>query len=112
MKLINQTKNTVIAEEVAVASSLPSRVKGLLGRSSMKPGEALIITACSSIHTFFMGFTIDVLFVNKEDVIVAAAQDIRPFRMRAALSASYVVELPAGTITPTQCSPGDKIKLQ
>lgn len=112
MKLINQTKNTIISEDVAVAHTLLTRTKGLLGRNQMRQGEALVITACNSIHTFFMRFPIDVLFVDKKDTIVLSAPGIRPFRLKAALTSSYVIELPTGTIARTRCSAGDKITLE
>src|SRR3989338_6279649 len=63
MRIINKTKNTVIAEQAAMADTVLSLLKGLLGRDSINPGEALIITQCRSIHMFFMKFGIDVIFV-------------------------------------------------
>ena len=111
-RLINQTKNTVISENVCMATSLSQRAKGLLGKARMEKGEALVIDPCNSIHTFFMRFPIDVLFVSKDHVIVKTVTAIKPFRLKAAAAASYVVELPAGTALLTSCEAGDSLRLE
>ncbi len=70
VKIINKTKNTILAEEAYIADTVFSRVKGLLGKQSLDEGSALIIKPCNSIHTFFMRFPIDVFFVDRNNKIV------------------------------------------
>lgn len=110
MKIINKTKNTILAEEVIIADTPFARFKGLLGRKELEKGKALILNPCNSIHTFFMQFTIDVLFVDKNNCVVKAVSNIKPGRMTPIyFKAAFVVELPAGTIGNTQTSPGNTL---
>ena len=73
-------------------------------------GAGLVIVPCSSIHTQFMRFPIDVLYVNKEDVIAGIDRNLRPWRVgRFYKKVHYVVELPAGGAEG--CQVGDGIFL-
>ena len=66
MKLMNKTKNTLVADSVEMAKTLPARLKGLIGRQELPENGVLWISNCPSIHTFFMNFTIDAVFVDKK----------------------------------------------
>ena len=113
MKIVNLTKNTVLAENATVAKSLASRLKGLLGRTYLPKGEGLIILDCGSIHTFFMGFAIDVLFLNREHKVVKARKNIPPFRLLdCPFKGNITIELPAGTIDGSSTQIGHHIELQ
>ncbi|MCM8795886.1 MAG: DUF192 domain-containing protein [Candidatus Omnitrophica bacterium] len=113
MKIINKTKNSILAKDVVVADTLLKRIKGLLGRKEFKQPEALIIKPCNSIHTFFMRFPIDVLFVDKNHKVIAAISGLKPFRLsRVYFSSHYVVELPAGTLESSATSKGDRLKIE
>jgi uncharacterized membrane protein (UPF0127 family) len=112
MKIINKTKNTVLAEDAVAADTVFSRLKGLLGRKAFIKGEALIITPCNSIHTFFMRFPIDVLFVDKNNKIVKVLAQLSPFRFsKLYWKSKTVVELPSGKINSTQTQYGDSLQL-
>lgn len=112
MKIINLSKNTVLAEDAAVADTFLSRIKGLLGRKNLQAGEALVIRPCNSIHTLFMQFPIDVLFVDKSCRIIKAAASLKPYRLTAIyFLARFVIELPAGIIQSTSAQEGDLISL-
>ncbi len=100
-----------IAHEVIVAKNFTARLKGLLGRKSLTPGSALIIKPCNSIHTWFMKFNIDVLFVGKSGKVVKAVEGLPPFKFAAARVAAYAVELPAGTIREHGIKPGDVVEV-
>ncbi len=111
-RVINITKNTVIAEKVEVANTTPKRIKGLLGRDGLDKGQALVIIPCSSIHTFFMKFSIDVLFVNNKGKAVAIAHSLPPNRLFGSyLKGKYVVELSPGTLFSSRTEEGDIIQL-
>lgn len=110
MLLINQTKGTVLAENILLADSILKRIKGLLGKASFNKGQALIIKPCNSIHTFFMRFSIDVLFIDKNNKVIQALSGIKPFKLtRIYLQADYVIELPSGTIKDSLTSVGDQL---
>ncbi len=108
MRIINQTKQAVLAEEAIVADTPLRRAKGLLGKKEFKPGQALLLRPCNSIHTFFMRFPIDVLFVDRNNKIVQVIPHLGPFRLTPVyFHACFAVELPAGTITAALISKGD-----
>jgi len=110
MKIINKSKGTILAERAFQARSLLQRVIGLLNRKGLEEGEALIIHPCNSIHTFFMRFAIDVLFVDKESRVIKAIPSLEPFRLtRIYFKAKFVIELPTGAISSTSTCPGDLI---
>lgn len=112
MQITNTIKNTTLADAVIVAATFLKRIKGLLGRKEFRNGESLVIRPCNSIHTFFMKFAIDVLFVDKNNRIVKAVSCLKPFRSTPIyFSAHFVVELPAGTIESSHTQAGDTIRI-
>ena len=113
VRIVNLTKNTLIAQEARVASSLGRRMKGLLGRSGLSVNEALILKPCSSIHTFFMRFPIDVLFLDQNMRIIRLIQPMLPNRLGPAVwGAKMVIELPAGKLAQTQTQAGDMLEIK
>ena len=113
MKILNQTKNTVLADKVQTADSFLRRMQGLLGRSIFLPGEALVITHCNSIHMVFMKFAIDVVFVDKKQEVVGVVSNIQPFALSPVFwKASQAIELPTGTIMRSETCLGDIIQTE
>jgi len=108
-RLRNERDGTQVAEHVEVAADSKSRRTGLLGRDRMAPGTALVIAPCGGIHTFWMRFSIDVLFVKKDGRVVKCVDSIPPWRIALAVTAYAAVELPAGTIRSSQVRPGDRL---
>lgn len=112
MKVTNITKNCLIADKVASAHGLFSRIKGLLGRKGLDEQEGLFIKPCTQIHTWFMRFPIDVLFIDKNDVVIHLINDMRPFRISGLYFASKgVLELASGVINRTKTEVGDSITI-
>ena len=112
MKVINQTKKTTLIENGRLADGFVSRGIGLLSRKDLAPGDGLVIWPCQSVHCFFMRFTIDVLWADKENKIVHMYPQMRPWRIsRHVFRAKYVVEVPAGTIAQTKTVLGDTLEL-
>lgn len=110
MKVYNSTQNNLIADKVEVAQNFITRTFGLIPKNSLKEGEGLMIKPCCSIHTFFMKFIIDVIFVNKKNEIIALYENVKPWRILPIhLSSHYVIELPAGTIYAKKISEHDII---
>ena len=110
MKIYNSSKNNLIAGDVKLADNLFSRTIGLLSKKSLSEGEGLVIKPCCSIHTFFMRFEIDVLFVNKKNEIIALYENVKPWRILPIhLTSHYVIELPARTITAKEVEKGDLV---
>ena len=111
--LLNRRNGALIAAEVERARTVRERLKGLLGRDGLPEGRALVIAPCTSIHTFFMRFTIDLLFVDGSGRIVRAVSNLRPWRAtRVYPTAALVVELPAGAIARTGTLEGDPVAFE
>ena len=108
----NRTKGTVVADHVRPANTFWQRLKGLLGTSSLPIGYGLLIKPCSSVHTFGMNYSIDVLFVNGNHCIIKIVDNMLPGKMSMASGSQYVVELPAGTAQWAACSVGDILDLE
>ncbi|MBI4707618.1 MAG: DUF192 domain-containing protein [Candidatus Omnitrophica bacterium] len=113
MRLLNQTKNIVLAQKLIIADNFWSRTRGLLGRSSLAQDTALLIKPCNSIHTFFMRFSIDALFLDKNYKVVAMLFALKPFKFSSIFwQARYVVEFSAGSISASQAQVGDILAVQ
>lgn len=94
-----------------MAGTRRSRRRGLLGRPGLDPEAALVLTPCKAVHTAFMQFAIDVVFVDRAGEVVRIVRDLRPWRMASALRAHAVVELAAGALRPDDLSVGDVVYL-
>src|SRR5690242_16344177 len=98
----NQTRMATIADSAQVADTSATRRKGLLGRKTFNAGEGLWISPCESIHTFWIKFPIDVIYLDGKKRVRKFRPSIVPWRLSRCLLADSVVELPAGTINRTQ----------
>ena len=109
----NLTREGPIATTVRVADNMWTRMRGLIGAKPLQEGEGLLIMPCSSIHTHFMSFPIDVLYVNTDLQVVAIDQNMAPWRFgRLRRGVRFVIELPPGTASATGTQVGDQIKLE
>jgi uncharacterized membrane protein (UPF0127 family) len=87
----------VVCPALSVADTAPRRMKGLLGRRSLGDGEGLLLRPAGSIHTAFMKFPIDAVFLDADLRVLRVETNLRPWRVAAQRGATAVVELPAGT---------------
>ena len=83
-----------------------ARTRGLLGRRGLQPGEGLLLPRTSSVHTFFMAFRIDVVFLDRRLRVRSLARDVAPFRVVARLGRGSVLELAAGEARRVGIEPG------
>ncbi len=114
IRIVNQTRNRVLAERAELARSFWARGRGLMGRTSLPESYALIIYPELSIHTFFMRIPIDVLFVDRDNRVVKLREAMppsRPFAGVAPWHGRYVIEMPAGVIQATGTAVGDQLVL-
>jgi hypothetical protein len=110
MQVLNLTRHTALATCLEVAGTGKNRRRGLLGRESMAFGEGLWIVPCEAVHTFFMRFPIDLVYLDRDKRIRKLTRDVAPWRLSACLSAHSVLELPAGTLRSTQTELGDALE--
>lgn len=111
VQIRNRTRGTEIARSAEVANGWFTRLRGLMGRRELGPGEGMVIYPCSSIHTFFMAFPIDVLFADGAHRVIKVVPAVQPWRIGpVAAGARYVVELPVGTLLASRTVPGDELE--
>jgi uncharacterized membrane protein (UPF0127 family) len=103
----NQTRDTVLGHSVDIADSSETRRVGLLKHERLEPGEGLWITPCESVHTFFMKFPIDLVYLDKNRKVRKVRHAVPPWRLSMCLAAHSILELPAGTAEQTGTSKGD-----
>jgi uncharacterized membrane protein (UPF0127 family) len=111
LALVNQRTDEALAERVEVAVTRRDRRKGLLGRDGLASSSALIIAPCSAIHTMFMQFDIDAVFVDDDGRAVKVVQELTPWRIAVQPFAHAVVELPAGSLRDRPVDVGDRLYL-
>jgi uncharacterized membrane protein (UPF0127 family) len=97
---------------VEVADTPLSRMVGLLGRKGLGRDAALHITPCNAIHTFFMGFALDLVFLDAEMRVTRVVRDVGPGRMVfGGRGAHSVIELESGWLPEGAVKPGDAVTL-
>jgi uncharacterized membrane protein (UPF0127 family) len=110
-QVLNVTRDTVLAAQLEKAHTGAARRKGLLGRKQFLPGEGLWIVPCESVHTFFMRFPIDLVYLDRKHRVKKVRSNVGPWRMSACLLAHSVLELPSGTVVATRTVRGDKVEM-
>ena len=100
-----------VCERCARADSPFTRMRGLLGRSSLAPDEGILLRPAGSVHTAFMRFPIDVVFVDREGEVLRIAEALPPWRTASARGAKAVVELAAGAAASAGLAPGERLSL-
>jgi uncharacterized protein len=106
---LRRDDGSVVCERCVVADRILSRMKGLLGKRELVSGEGLLIEPAPSIHTWFMRFPIDVVFLARNGEVLKVAPDVKPWRMRSCRRARAVLELAAGEAEVRGISVGDRI---
>ena len=111
MKLLvrNQTKDTVLARFADMADTSAKRRTGLLKHERFEPGDGLWILPCESVHTFFMKFPIDLVYLDKGRKVRKVRNAVPPWRLSACLAAHSVLELPAGMAEQSRTQVGDEL---
>lgn len=104
------TKNQIITPNLEVATSLIERGMGLMGRSHLKEDQGMWIQNGNSIHTHFMKFAIDCVFVDENLVVQAIVEEKKPWGVIWPIwKACSVFELPAGTVKKFGIQKGEKL---
>lgn len=112
MNAFNERNSKELSSHVVVADRLITRMKGLLGRNQLDKGESLWIRPCKSVHTIGMHFPIDVVFLDKRNVVVALRENLVPNRLTGFYtSAASVLELSSGTLAATDTRRGDRLRI-
>jgi len=107
--LVIRNRPTTLATHVEPAFTSATRNRGLLGRTSLAPGRALVIAPCSSIHTFFMKFPIDVIYTRRTGEVTKIRHRVPAWRLSFGVGAFAVVEMTAGSAERAGLRVGDTL---
>jgi len=111
LAIVNQSRDTTLADHVEVATSFWARAKGLIGRKSLPDSFALIIRPCGAIHMLMVQLPLDVVHIDKRNHVVKILS-IKPWRLGPFVPQSrWVIELPAGTALRTATQVGDVVAI-
>jgi uncharacterized membrane protein (UPF0127 family) len=97
-RLVAAASGEVLVPELEATETRWEALKGLLGRDGLAPGQGLLIRRCASVHTAFMRFPLDLVYLDREYVVRRLVAALAPWRASACLGAAHVVELPAGAL--------------
>lgn len=96
----------------AVAQTMWTRLRGLLGRRELARGEGLLLVPCNGVHTLGMRFAIDVVFLSESGAVIQCVENLRPGRWAHAPGACMTLELRAGSVRDAALKQGDRLELR
>jgi hypothetical protein len=111
----NKTRQTFLATQMRVANTHLSRLRGLMGMTPrhFSHGQALWIVPCHGVHTWFMRFAVDVIYLDRDNTVVHIEEGLRPWRFAPIrMDAASVVEVPSHTVFNSGTCLGDKFELR
>jgi uncharacterized protein len=109
--LTNARSRAVIARDVELALTRAARRQGLLKRPALPLDTALLLAPCFMVHTAFMQFPIDIVFVDRRGYVRHLVRNVGPWRLAASARAYATIELPAGTLDKHDLVVGDRLCL-
>ncbi|MRH44325.1 DUF192 domain-containing protein [Aquibacillus halophilus] len=110
MKLVNLSTNETVATNIKRAYTFLKRLKGLMFTKKLHSDTGLHIKPCRSVHTFFMKYAIDVLYLDVGNQVIAIDESMVPGKVgKLYKDATSVIELPAGSVTENKIEIGHKL---
>ena len=101
MKVQISYGNKILSKDILIADTLGSRLIGLMFKKQLIGAEGLLINPCNSIHTFFMRYSLDIIFLSSDNKVIKIIRDLKPWRMTwIYFRAKKTLELPAGKLPP------------
>lgn len=110
VSIANDTRGSVLGGSVEVADRWWPRLRGLLGRPPLAPGEGLLLHPCHAVHMLGMSYPLDVVFVDDDRTVVATYHGLAPRARTGWHAARFALELPAGTLRDTGTQAGDTLR--
>ena len=111
MRLVNKTGGGEVLADVKTAGTVWRKTRGLLGRRGMGGGEGLVVPRCRCVHTFFMKFSIGLIFVDDDNTVMSVRREVKPWRIAVERDAHGVIECRAGSPALERVKPGDRLEL-
>lgn len=111
-QLLDRKTARIVVPNLEIAASLWAQSVGLMGRKAFAADSGLLIPHCSAIHTAFLRFPIDVMFLDKQLTVVRLIPALSPWRIVGFVrGAKSVVELPVGTLRQKQITVGQQFAI-
>ena len=112
MKVQISYGNKILSKDILIADTLVTRLIGLMFKEKLVGAEGLLINPCNSIHTFFMRYSLDIVFLSSDNRVVKILRDVRPWSMSwIYFRAKKTLELPAGKL-PLDVKEGDTLEVK
>ncbi len=112
MKVQIKYKDKVLSDNIRIADTPVTRIIGLMFKKKISGADGLLLDPCNSIHTFFMRYSLDVVFLNKSNVVIKVIRNLKPWRMTFIyFKARKTLELPAGQL-PLDIHEGDILEVK
>ena len=109
IRIENETKGTRLGDKISIADSSLRRIVGLMGTPHLEPRSGLLILPTQGVHTFFMKYPIDLVFINKRRQVIGTCKGLKPNRLsRIMWSEESVLELPERAIEQSRTEVGDQ----
>ena len=110
-KVVNDSKGKVLLEQAEIADTFWRRLSGLMFRKSLPEGKGLIFYNANSIHTCFMRFSLDIVFLDKDGRVVRIKREMKPWRATICLKAFTAIEFPSCYSYTEDLESGDFLKI-
>lgn len=109
--ILNSTKNVTVTNTEEIANTFLKRLKGLLGRSHLPEKHGMLIYPCKQIHSYFMKFPFDAVFLTRDNRVIYFMEDVKPGKISPLIAKAFsVLELPAGTVRKSGIELNDKLE--
>lgn len=103
----------VVVQNLEIANTAWQRFKGLMGRKAIEEGSGLWLEPCADIHSCFMRFKFDAVFLDGSGKVLHLIEKMKPWRMsRYVLKGKVVLELPAGEIERLNIQLDDQLEIK
>ena len=110
MRITNRTRNTLLGQHVTLASTWLGRMRGYLGRPAPMEGEGILLIPCNAVHSYFMNFELDILFLDQKGTVLEVIRGFAPWkRTKRVRGSEYVLEVPVGTLDSSGTEVGDEL---
>lgn len=114
MRITNRTRQTTIATQARRATAFMERLRGLMFVPALPEGGGLLLEPESSIHTFFMKFPLDVVYLDRAYRVLRVDHQMPPSRLGPIYTKGChaILELPPGVLSASQTQVGDELNLE
>lgn len=112
MEIINARTGRSLGDRIAKANTFWRRLRGLLGRRSLAPGEGLLLEPCQAVHGLGMAFVCDIVYLDTDNRVVYQGQLRRNGRGPYRRDARRVLEVPEGVLDESETKVGDVLQIR